>query len=596
MIKTLIKIWRLYKPFHKALWTMFGLIILFEALFMIGPFLQAQIIDGLVAKKSFGEISIFIGLMAVLYYSSTLIEYYKDRYELHNFNFIANHYVSIVSLGKLMEFSLGQHINENSGIKTSVITKGTDAIKNFVRMVVYNYLPAIVQIILFIIALFWLSWIVALVAIFFAVVFVWLTIRNNSYHLPQFKEVEDLFHSNQKLHTEIVRNIDVVQINSQENHVCVQYSDDRTILNEKGKNSWLSYIKRLLRASLFNDCGKIIILTIGVIFVMQGKFTVGMLIMLSSWSMTIFMKISNMQNYYRQLIENYTSIVKFFTLLEVEPDITVMDDPHRPKVYQGQIEFKNVVFGYPFRSYLADDQTVIKTHNEVNVLNDVSFTVEAGQKVAIVGESGAGKSTIATLIMRAYDPQQGQIIIDGHDLVTMDHSHLRQEIGYVEQDIKLFDNTIGYNLTFGLNGKAKKISKKDKDEAMELAGLGSFIKTLENGYNTMIGEKGIQLSGGQRQRLGIARAIIKQPNILIFDEATSSLDSNNEAIIKKAIEKVSNGKTTIIIAHRLSTIQNVDKIIMISNGKIVGQGSYHELMTSCPKFVDLIKNQLVNAE
>jgi ATP-binding cassette subfamily B protein len=208
-----------------------------------------------------------------------------------------------------------------------------------------------------------------------------------------------------------------------------------------------------------------------------------------------------------------------------------------------------------------------------------------------VGESGAGKSTLIALLLRAFDPDAGQVLIDDHDLRLLDPRHWRQAIGYVEQDVTLFDNTIGYNLSFGLNGRASQATSTELDQAMQMARLGDLLASWPHGYETMIGEKGIKLSGGQKQRLGIARSMIKKPSILIFDEATSNLDATNERLIHQAIDEVSHGKTTLIIAHRLSTIKNVDKIVVLKQGKILATGSYSELVISCPDFNRFIAAQ-----
>ena len=221
-----------------------------------------------------------------------------------------------------------------------------------------------------------------------------------------------------------------------------------------------------------------------------------------------------------------------------------------------------------------------------------AFTIEAGETVAFVGESGAGKSTVVHALIRAQDPEEGQIIIDGNDLRVLDLKRFREAIGIVNQQVSLFDHTLRYNITYGLNGRAAKVTDAELDKIAEMSCVNRFFSRLEKGYDTIIGERGVKLSGGECQRVGIARALIKNPDILIFDEATSNLDSENEALIRKSIEKASKGRTTIIIAHRFSTISNADKIIVLSKGEVAGIGTHDELMQNCEPYRRLIQNQV----
>lgn len=292
----------------------------------------------------------------------------------------------------------------------------------------------------------------------------------------------------------------------------------------------------------------------------------------------------------------YAAIKKLFVMMDVEPDVKVIDNPFRPAAVAGRIEFKNVSFAYPKRKYLDDEDEGKKNApvpSDIDVLNDVSFTILPGETVAVVGPSGGGKSTIAKLCIRAYDPQNGQVIIDGNDLRIWDLKLLREHTGVVEQEINLWDDTIRKNILFGLNGYGKEIRSADLDEISRMVCLDKFFAQLEHGYETIVGEKGITLSGGQRQRMGIARALIKNPKILILDEATSNLDTENEALVHKSIENAAEGRTTVIIAHRLSTIKNANRIFVVDGGRIVGFGRHEELMKSSEIYRRLVNNQLV---
>ena len=282
-------------------------------------------------------------------------------------------------------------------------------------------------------------------------------------------------------------------------------------------------------------------------------------------------------------------------MTDIEPDVKNVKNPVKPERYEGRIEFRNVSFSYPMRKYLDDENepAVNQEAKTFDALDGVNFTIEPGQKVAFVGHSGAGKSTIVKLLTRAYDPDGGQIVVDGNDLRVIDLKHFRENLGVVEQDVSLFDNTLRYNICFGLNGRSSTVTNTELDEVAKLSCIDKFQHRLEKGFDTIIGEKGIKLSGGERQRVGIARALIKKPEILIFDEATSHLDTENEMLIRQSIESASEGRTTILIAHRLSTIKNADKIFVLGNGKIVGEGRHEELAATCYEYQKLIQNQTV---
>jgi ABC-type multidrug transport system fused ATPase/permease subunit len=230
---------------------------------------------------------------------------------------------------------------------------------------------------------------------------------------------------------------------------------------------------------------------------------------------------------------------------------------------EGNVSFNNVVFAYPSRS-------------ELTVLNDISFSAEAGQRIAIVGPSGSGKSTMAALILQFYDPQSGTIQFDGRDAGEFALTDIRNQVAIVPQDVLLFGGTILENIAYGKQGA----TKEEIIEAASKANADQFITSFPEGYDTVVGERGVKLSGGQRQRIAIARALLKNPAILILDEATSSLDSESERLVQEALEVLMKGRTSVIIAHRLSTIREADKIIVLEKGNIIETGSHQELIAN----------------
>jgi ATP-binding cassette subfamily B protein len=264
---------------------------------------------------------------------------------------------------------------------------------------------------------------------------------------------------------------------------------------------------------------------------------------------------------YRQIKYALADMDLAFKLLEREPE--VRDAPGaRPLILSaGEVRFEHVGFHY---------------QPERSILHDLDFTLAPGQKLAVVGHSGAGKSTLARLLFRFYDVTGGRILIDGQDLRGVAQDSLRRAIGIVPQDTVLFNDTIWYNLSYG----RPEATRAEIERAAELAHIRAFIESLPDGWQTQVGERGLKLSGGEKQRVAIARAMLKGPRILVFDEATSSLDSHTEQAIQKTLAEVAQDRTTLVIAHRLSTVVDADRILVMESGRIAEQGTHRELLTA----------------
>jgi len=406
------------------------------------------------------------------------------------------------------------------------------------------------------------------------------------------KNIEDMNHDSEKVRTEILRNLELVQINAQEKKVSGEYDKGLGKIASFGKKVWTRFLLFICLRNLVIGTTRFLVIVIGAYYVYEGVYTAGYLVVFLSWSSNAFGKLGSVGNLHRRCMELYISVKKYFVMLDIEPAVKVIQNPVKLDNLDGRIEFKNVSFKYPVRSYLEDDEVKPSSQNDHEALSDISFTIQSGQRVAFVGQSGAGKSTLTHLILRSYDPDDGQIVIDENDLRILDLKHYRESIGLVEQSVTLFDETLRYNIIFGLNGRGIDVTDDELGEIANMSCIDKFYDRLEQGFETVIGEKGVKLSGGERQRVGIARALIKTPKILIFDEATSSLDTENEALIKESIENASKGRTTIIIAHRLSTIRDVDKIFVMEKGKIVGEGKHKELLGTCEVYKNLVSNQV----
>lgn len=296
-----------------------------------------------------------------------------------------------------------------------------------------------------------------------------------------------------------------------------------------------------------------------IVYVNQLTFPVSML----GWVTTLIQRASASQKRINEFLELQSDIVS---------------TSNTPIEVQGNIKFENVSFTYP--------------DTGIQALKNVSFTIEAGQFVAVIGRTGSGKSTLANLIMRMYDVDSGEIQIDDKGIKNVDLQSYRDQIGFVPQEVFLFSDTIKNNIAFGL----EQVTDEEVEQAAKNAAVYHNIKGFELQFETMLGERGITLSGGQKQRVSIARALIKEPGILIFDDCLSAVDTRTEEEILKNLGKVMNGKTSILIAHRISTIKNADKILVLDNGSVIEQGTHHELLKLAGAYAEMYQNQLLEEE
>ena len=312
--------------------------------------------------------------------------------------------------------------------------------------------------------------------------------------------------------------------------------------------------------------------------VLLGNLPAGDLIAFLLLTVYVAGSIGTFAGLYSQFQESLGASKRIFELLDTQSDMLEAQNPEAIGALKGIVSFKNVSFNYGDRG-------------QEHILKNISLQANAGEVIALVGPSGAGKSTLISLIPRFYDPVEGHIEIDGKDLQQLSLQELRSHIGIVPQETQLFSGTILENIGYGKEGS----SPQEVQEAATAANAHKFIQDFPDRYNTLVGERGVKLSGGQRQRVAIARALLKNPKILILDEATSSLDSESEALVQQALEVLMKGRTTFVIAHRLSTIRNAERIIVLNAGQIVQEGSHEDLLARGGLYKELYDKQFANA-
>ena len=333
-----------------------------------------------------------------------------------------------------------------------------------------------------------------------------------------------------------------------------------------------TFVAAMYRAKISSILGPIIgfmafgsitlTLYFGSLEVIEERLTAGGLVAYLVYTMMVATPIASLAGLYAQFQSALGATERLFSLLDTIPDI--QSKPNAPKLppIQSEVSFNHVTFQYS---------------EKMAVLQDVSFTAVSGQVIALVGPSGAGKSTLVNLIPRFYDVIEGEVCVDGRNVKDVDLRSLREQIGIVPQETILFSDTVRANILYG-----KLDATQAEIESAALAGNAHdfILNELPDGYDTLVGERGVKLSGGQRQRIAIARAILKDPRILILDEATSSLDSESEGLVQEALERLMNGRTSFVIAHRLSTVLNADLILVLQNGRVVEQGTHANLLTN----------------
>ncbi|MCU0660676.1 MAG: ABC transporter ATP-binding protein/permease [Candidatus Pacebacteria bacterium] len=583
----------LFRPFYGWISVVLLLMLAGQVLGTFSPYLFGRGVDAVTHGDVQGTFVFLLIAFAFSAVQQNILPWIREIFELNHLDDQIEGSLSHRMLQKMFSFSIGQHINEHSGVKQSIVNRGMNALQNFIERLIYGILPNILQIIATLIILAFFDWRVAVVAISFVVIYVFLAYRTNGKFFPMIDEVRRKKQEHSKLQSELFRNAPLVISEGQEEKVASAYKQEHDRVTSFHNKMWIDFLRPYYKSRSLLTIGQYVSLALGTYFILQGQHSVGMFITFYSWMTTIFGNITTIMSEQRRTLFDLVEIRKLYALLDIKPAIDPNPEGFRIDQLKGKIEFNNVSFFYPKRKAVADDEEDDNdTKEEIPTVSGISFTIPAGSKVGFVGVSGSGKSTIVNLMRRYYDPTGGQILIDGVDLTTIDLQWFRSHIGNVEQKIDLFDRSIRDNITFGLP-EGKKATDEEISRVIDDASLQDFISGLkEYGVDTYIGEGGIKVSGGERQRIGIARALIKDPRILIFDEATSALDSINEKLIHEAINRGSKGRTTIIIAHRLSTIMDADKIFVVDNGKIVGEGKHADLLKTCKEYKDLIEHQV----
>lgn len=555
-----LRLWKLLKPSQGQMKKLLVLTVVFEASRMVGPYILKLIIDGLTNFKT-GEVMGILFLILLMFLSEfgvALISFIRDKKILRTVINIEC-YLPVKVHKKLVNLSLSYHVRENTGNKITKIERGMNKITDLIVNLSFEVVPTILQLIGTIIVVLIVDWRFSMSFLFFTPIFIWITYKVNKDLSPlRKKRHKDYEVASGKMGESII-NINTVKSFVQERKEVRNYQDLKEAIKDNEVREWDRLINFGFIRNVIIDLGRISILIFGAYLVWQGEITIGTLIFVVTLTEKSYFSLFRLSRFYDRVEEGAEAVNRFINIIDEEPVIKNPVNGIKPEKIEGQIKFKNVSFAY------EDDRE--------RALKDVNLKINAGCVTALVGPSGGGKTTVAKMIYRHYDPQKGEIQLDDIDLKKLDLFYFRKRIAIVPQEVEIFNVSVSENIGYAKDNPTFEEIKS----AARIANAEEFIEKLNNGYNTLIGERGVKLSGGQRQRIGIARAILANPKILIFDEATSSLDSYSEKLIQEAMEKIRKGRTMIIIAHRLSTIKRADKIIVLEGGKVVEEGSHHEL-------------------
>jgi len=554
------ELWELLAPSRKQIKSLAALTVLFEAARLIGPYILKIIIDKLTAftPEEIMPILILIGLMFLSEQFNSLIHYFKDKMV---FKILVDieYYLPVGAQKKLVHLPLNYHEKENTGNKITKIERGMFKIIDLLANMAWEVVPTFVQLAITLLVLLAVDWRFALSVFIFAPMFIWITYKVNKDLQPNRKQRHKDYEKASGIMGQSIININTVKSFAQEKREVSKFEFVRRRIKLNEIKEWYRLLNFGLARNLVIDLGRSVILLLGVYLAWQGSVSIGTLVFVVTLSEKTYFSLYRLSRFYDKAEEGAVAVKRFINLTREKNDIINRKNGFKPKDITGSVKFKNVNFTY--------------SGAEQKALNNVNLKISSGCVTALVGPSGGGKTTVARMIYRHYDPQKGEILLDDKNLRDYDLYSFRKFFAIVPQEVEIFNASIKDNISYA----CRDANIEEIKAAAKIANAEEFINELSDAYDTEVGERGIKLSGGQRQRIGIARAILANPRVLIFDEATSSLDSYSEKLIQDAMEKISKGRTVILIAHRLSTIKKADKIIVLENGRVAEQGAHHEL-------------------
>lgn len=520
---------------------------------------------------------ILVGVYGALRFGSTLFSELRDAI----FARVAERAMRRVSLRvfrHLHNRELAFHLDRKTGGLARDIERGTRGISFLLRFTLFNIVPTLLEIVMvtsILLVAFNVSYVFAILVS--VVIYVIFSIRVTEWRTGFVREANNRDNQSNTRAIDSLLNYETVKYFNNERFEAEQYDAGLDLWEQARLKNRLSMAVLNTGQAFIIGVSLIVIMAMAVREVASGQMTLGDFTMVNAYLIQLFVPLNALGFVYREIRQSLVNVERLFALLGDKSAIEDAADAKTLSVGQGEVAFRDVHFSY------RPDREILK---------GVSFTIPAGHTVAVVGASGAGKSTLARLLFRFFDVNSGSICIDGQDVRQITQDSLRTAIGVVPQDTVLFNDTIYNNLAYG----RPSASEEEVHYAARQANLDEFIQSLPDGYSTKVGERGLKLSGGEKQRVAIARVLLKNPPILILDEATSSLDSISEQVILDALNEVSRQRTTLVIAHRLSTVRDADTILVMEQGAIVESGAHSELLEQNGYYARLWQQQQHNVD
>jgi ATP-binding cassette subfamily B protein len=554
----------------------FGCLVLSKAASVSGPFLLKNIVDTLNEDGVNGLILVPVGLVLAYgfaRFSMIILGEIRDTV----FGRVTERAMSKIGLEvfeHVHNLDLDFHLNRRTGGLSRDIERGINGISFLMRFFVFNIAPTLIEIVIWIgLLLYYYDVAFAVVTMLAVLTYILFSMVTTDWRTKFVREAARADSASSTIAIDSLLNYETVKYFTNEKYEATRYDKSLVDWEEAKRRNRLSLLGLNAGQGLIISVAMTSMMWMAAERVAQGSMTLGDFVLINAFMMQLFIPLNFLGFVYREIKGSMANIENMFALLDLNSGVEDIADARDLVITQGVISFNGVSFHY------RDDRAIVE---------NLSFTIQAGEKVAIVGASGAGKSTLVKLLFRFYDPNTGCIFIDGQDVSQVSQLSLRNAIGIVPQDTVLFNQSIFENIRYG-NPQA---SDEEVVQAISLAHLEDFIAQLPQGSATVVGERGLKLSGGEKQRVAIARTILKRPPILVFDEATSSLDSKSERSILSALQEISQGHTSMVIAHRLSTVVDADRIVVLDQGSMVEQGSHRELLSLKGHYFELWTAQL----
>ena len=478
----------------------------------------------------------------------------------------------------LHALSLGFHLSRQTGGLSRSIERGTKAIETLLRFSIFSIVPTVLEL-LMVFVILWRAldaW-VALATVITVVVYITYTMLVTEWRIKFRRTMNEEDSRANTRAIDSLLNYETVKYFGNEDHEARRYDTAMRGYEKAAVKSQTSLALLNIGQALIISSGLTAVMLMTASGIISGALSLGTFVMANTYLMQLYQPLGFFGFVYREIKQSLIDMEKMFDLMGEVPQVADRPDARTLEIAGGEVSFEDVHFSY-------DDRRAI--------LKGVSFHVPAGKTVAVVGPSGSGKSTIGRLLYRFYDVAQGSIRIDGSDIREISQASLRASIGVVPQDTVLFNETIYYNIAYGKPG----VTPAEIEHAARTAHVHDFIMAMPDGYETLVGERGLKLSGGEKQRVAIARTVIKNPAILLLDEATSALDSHTEQEIQKNLREISRGRTTLCIAHRLSTVVDADEILVLEDGVVVERGRHAELLARDGRYAQMWRRQQESRE